>query len=113
VARSLYTAYFTGIAGNAIGVFYIGEGIIAGADAGGLKYDGSVKQLADGSLEGVVQFDVPPGVSLVTGLTATTSQRITAPVRLPRGFDDGATVTQINTPAGPVNARFEHLRELP
>jgi hypothetical protein len=113
MAKSLYAAYFTGVAGSALGVFYIGDGIIVGADAGGLKYDGSLTERADGSLEGVVQFQVPPDTQLITGLAASEPQKITAPVTLAPGFDDGVTVTLINTPAGPVNARFERLRELP
>ena len=113
VSRENYAAYFTGAAGSALGVFYIGDGIIVGADAGGLKYDGSLTERADGSLEGVVQFQVPPDTQLITGLAASEPQEITAPVTLAPGFDDGVTVTLINTPAGPVNARFERLRELP
>lgn len=31
---------------------------------------------------------------------------------LPAGFDDGRVVT-IETPAGPINARFEKVKELP
>lgn len=113
MAKRLYAAYFTGAAGNALGVFYIGDGIIAGADAGGLKYDGTLTERADGSLEGVVQFEVPSDTQLITGLEASGPQKIATPVSLPRGFDDGVTVTLINTPVGPVNARFERLRELP
>jgi len=94
-------------------MFCIGDGIIVGADAGGLKYDGTLTERTDGSLEGVVQFMVPPGAQLITGLIARDLQTISTPVKLPRGFDDGKTVTLINTPAGPVNARFERLRELP
>jgi hypothetical protein len=113
MAKSIYSAYFTGAAGIAIGMFCIGDGIIVGADAGGLKYDGTLAELPDGSLEGVVQFKVPPDTQLITGLTARELQTIYTPVKLPRGFDDGKTVTLINTPTGPVNARFERLRELP
>lgn len=113
MAKSLYVAYFTGAAGSALGLFYIGDGVIAGADAGGLKYDGTLTERADGSFEGVVQFEVPPGTPLITGLAASAPQKIAASVALPKGFDDGKTVTLIHTPAGPVNARFERLRELP
>lgn len=113
MAKSIYSAYFTGAAGIAIGMFCIGDGVIVGADAGGLRYDGTLTEHPDGSLEGIVQFRVPPGTPLITGLTARESQTISAAVKLPRGFDDGKTVTLIHTPAGPVNARFERLRELP
>ena len=110
--KKIYTAYLTGIAGNSVGIFLIGDGIIVGADIGGLTYDGNFSVSSDGSLEGVVQFSVPAGGQLISGLKATEDQTITTPVKLPRGFDDGRAVTRIDTPAGPVNARFDFIREV-
>ncbi len=113
MAKHLYVAFFTGIAGSSIGMFYIGDGLILGADAGGMKYDGTIEEKVDGALEGVVQFLVPAGTQLISGLKADQAQTLNVPVRFPKGFDDGQRVTRIDTPAGPVNARFERLRELP
>jgi len=113
MAKHLYVAYFTGISGSNLGMFLIGDGVIAGADGGGLKYDGLVEHAADGALEGIVQFIVPAGTQLISGMKADVDQTLNVHVRLPLGFDDGKKVTRIDTPAGPINARFEHLREVP
>lgn len=110
--KKIYTAYFTGVAGTSVGIFLIGDGVIVGADIGGLTYDGQMDTGSDGAIEGLVQFKVPAGGQLISGLKATQDQLITTQVRLPRGFDDGNTVTRIDTPAGPVNARFELIREV-
>ena len=86
--------------------------MLVGADAVGLKYDGTISETG-ASLEGVVNFTVPAGAHLITGLNAAEApQEITAKISLPPNFDDGKTVVRIDTPAGPVNARFELLREI-
>jgi hypothetical protein len=113
MAKHLYVAYFTGVAGSNIGMFLIGDGLIVGADAGGLKYDGIMEHMPDGGLEGIVQFIVPAGIQLISGMKTNTEQTINVQVRLSLGFDDGVKVTRIDTPAGPINAKFERLRELP
>ena len=113
MAKHLYVAFFTGIAGSNMGMFCIGDGVIAGADGGGLKYDGTVEAKPDGSLEGMVKFIVPAGTHLISGLTANQAQTLSVHVRFALGFDDGERITRIDTPAGPINARFERLRELP
>lgn len=113
MAKHIYVAFFTGIAGSSIGMFLIGDGIIVGADGGGLKYDGIMEAKADGSLEGMVGFTVPAGVTLISGLTSNEPQTLTVHVVLPRDFDNGDKITRLETPAGPINARFERLREVP
>jgi hypothetical protein len=50
--KALYIGYLTGLAGQTIVLLYIGDGIIAGVDAGTLKYSGSYNSRADGTLEG-------------------------------------------------------------
>ena len=78
-----------------------------------MKYDGTYRETPDGTLEGVVQFIVPAGTKLVTGLVAGGQpQTLSAPIKLSGDFGDGFSVTRIDTPAGPVNARFELLREI-
>ena len=39
--KALYVAYFTGVAGQSIGLFYIGGGILAGVDVATMQYDGA------------------------------------------------------------------------
>lgn len=111
--RAIYAAYFTSFAGQSMGLFYIGDGVVAGIDISTMKYDGTYKAAADGSLEGAVEYIIPPGVSLITGAPpATAPTKMTLKLVLPAGFDDGRVVT-IETPAGPINARFEKVKELP
>ncbi len=111
--RAIYAAYFTSFAGQSMGLFYIGDGVLAGIDVGTMKYDGTYKAAADGSLEGVVEYVIPAGVSLITGAPpAAAPTKMALKLVLPAGFDDGRVVT-IETPAGPVNARFEKIKELP
>ena len=111
--KAIYVAYFTGAAGQSIGLFYIGDGIIAGIDAGTMQYDGSYKENPDGSVDGAVEYVIPAGVSLITGAPpAPTPTRIPLKLSLPANFSEGKVVT-INTPLGPVNARFEKAKELP
>jgi hypothetical protein len=112
MAKTIYTAYLTGIAGTSVGLFLIGDGVLAGADVGGLIYDGQMSPTVDGGLEGIVKFLVPAGTQLISGLTATQDQKFEVQVKLPAGFDDGKTVTRIDTPAGPVNASFVGIREV-
>lgn len=113
MSRAIYAAYFTSFAGQSLGLFYIGDGLLVGVDVGTMQYDGNYKIMPDGSLEGMVEYVVPPGVSLITGAPpSATPTRLQLKLTLPAGFDDGRVVT-IQTPAGPVNAKFEKIRELP
>jgi hypothetical protein len=113
MARAIYAAYFTSFAGQSIGIFYIGDGILTGVDVGTMRYDGVYKTLPDGSMEGEVEYVIPTGVSLITGAPpATTPTKMSLKLTLPFEFDDGRIIT-IQTPAGPINARFEKLKELP
>ncbi len=112
MAKQLYAAYFTGAASVNMGLFLIGDGLIVGADMGGLKYDGTLAMAADGSLHGIVNFFLSPGQRLITGAVAEGSEEFAISVELPPNFASGAIV-EINTPAGRVNARFEFLRDVP
>lgn len=111
--RALYAAYLSGAAGNSLALFYIGDGIIAGVDVGGVTYDGHATPETDGSLQGVVSFTAPAGTPLITGISGPTDPTaISIPISLPAGFADGR-ITRIETPMGPLNARFEKIRDLP
>ena len=113
MSRALYAAYLTGTAGQTIALLYIGDGILAGVDVGTMKYEGAYTKNLDGSLDGAIEYTVPAGSPLITGGTpATSPTRISLPIKLPAGFDDGRVIT-INTPLGPVNARFEKVKDIP
>jgi hypothetical protein len=70
MAKALYVAYFTGVAGQSIGLFYIGDGMLVGVDVATMQYHGSYQTKRDGSLEGVVEYAVPAGATLITGAPA-------------------------------------------
>ena len=108
VTKSIYT----GAAGSGFGMFLIGDGIIVGADVGGMKYDGTLAALPDGSLEGAVKYTVSSNVSLVTGVVVNETQEISAVVRFPANFATGA-IFQIDSPSGPLNVRLEYIRDIP
>jgi len=111
--KALYAAYFTGLAGQSMGLFYIGDGVIAGIDVATMQYDGIYSTALDGSLDGTVNYILPAGVPLITGMPAgNVATPIAVKLSLPAHFDDGRVVT-IETPTGPVNARFEKVKELP
>lgn len=113
MAKAIYVAYFTGAAGQSIGLFYIGDGVLAGVDAATMKYDGAYTTNPDGSMEGAVEYVLPGGTPLITGAPVSlTATRMTVKLALPAGFDDGRVIT-IETPLGPVNAKFEKLKDIP
>jgi hypothetical protein len=113
MAKALYVAYFTGVAGQSIGLFYIGDGMLVGVDVATMQYDGSYQTKRDGSLEGVVEYVLPAGVALITGAPAAVAPtRVSVKLTLPADFADGRVIT-IETPLGPVNAKFEKVRDIP
>lgn len=112
MAKALYVAYFTGVAGQSIGLFYIGDGMLVGVDVATMQYDGSYQTKPDGSLEGAVEYVLPAGASLITGAPASVATRVSVKLTLPADFSDGRVIT-IETPLGPVNAKFEKVKDLP
>jgi hypothetical protein len=106
-----YIAYFTGVAGNSFAMFVFKEQVIAGADAGGGTYDGDFDVTPDGAhIEGKVRFALPVGQASITGAaTSAEPLKIEVPLRLPTDFN-ATDVHRIETPIGPINARFEKVR---
>jgi hypothetical protein len=106
-----YAAFMTGRAGISVLLIVIRGNVIVGVDVGGLQYDGTIEETATGYRCSVV-YVVPPGAALITGAPPP-SQPVRIPVsfELTRGFADGRIVT-ITTPLGPVNAKFQKLRDL-
>ena len=78
-----------------------------------MQYNGSYKTKRDGTLEGVVEYVLPAGASLITGAPAGVAPtRVSTKLTLPADFADGRVIT-IDTPLGPVNAKFEKLKDIP
>jgi hypothetical protein len=107
----IYAAYMTARAGNSILLLVIKDSKITGVDVGGLKYDGQFKETEKGFHFSVVYL-IPAGATLITGsLPPTSPQHIPLELDLPKDFANGQTI-RIETPLGPLNARFEKLRDL-
>ncbi|MBD9493183.1 hypothetical protein [Ensifer sp. ENS01] len=109
----IYSAYLAGTAGTSFGMFLLKDGVIAGADAGGGSYDGNYTLSPDGgSWTGSISFTLPVGGSTITGQVSTQEPiKIDVPIKLPLNFASSDFV-RIETPTGPLNARFVLVRKL-
>jgi hypothetical protein len=88
------------------------DGVIAGTDIAGMLYDGTFEITPDGFVLGRVKYVLPVGSSTITGLSATDEPiELISPLKLPLVFAND-TVHRIETPAGPVNAKFKKVRGL-
>lgn len=110
--KMICAAYLSGRSGQSIGMFYFADDVVVGVDVGGITYDGHLSEQKDGRLVGAVKFVVPSGGSLITGMTAGETQELVAEINFPLDFAVSGEPVRIETPAGPVAARFELLREL-
>lgn len=106
-----YAAYFTGTTGSTIGMFVFKDGIVVGADAGGGRYDGTYKGIEDDKfIEGLIKLAMPIGTQSVTGIAATSEPlSVEVPIKIPTEFNRN-DVHSIETPVGPINAKFEKIR---
>lgn len=111
VFEGFYTAYLTGIAGQSVGIFVFSNGRIVGADAGGGCYDGEFSLSGDGStILADVKFTMKKGGALITGASSdTTNDMIPIKLSLPC-FIHSNQVHRLETPIGPINAKFEKIR---
>jgi hypothetical protein len=107
-----YVAYLTGRAGTSLLLFAIRGADFIGVDVGGLKYDGKVALTEDGRLKCTLVYVIPAGSpALITGASPPSAdQRIPIEFFLPKDFSNGQTIG-IVTPLGPVNAKFQKLRD--
>lgn len=108
-----YVAYFTGATGSSFGMFVFRDGLVVGADAGGGRYDGTYAVTAEGKqIEAVIKFTLPVGNFSITGATAQTEPiSVEVPLKLPAEFNR-MDVHRIETPIGPINAKFDKVRGL-
>lgn len=109
----IYAAYLSGKAGNSVGIFLFKGGIVSGADIGGAIYDGQYSATEDGlHVVGTLTMDAPPNTPLITGTSsADPNSKMPIPFRFPKDINE-ADVYKIETPAGPVNAKFRKIRSL-
>lgn len=108
----IYLITFRGAADWGIGMLVLQNGVVTGADAAGVLYDGDYE--AQGSLVNIeLRLTVPAGVSLVQG-TPVQPKTYTVPAKISvdrNAFDSQETVL-LELPPGPVNVIFQRLRSL-
>ncbi|HMS95446.1 MAG TPA: hypothetical protein PKA03_09545 [Tabrizicola sp.] len=101
----IYTAYLTGIAGQGIAMFVFKDGKISGADMSGLTFSGSFKS-DKGRIVGNISYVMPAGSVSITGASfEKASGKLDVPIDLPETLDPLETY-RVNTPIGPLNAKF-------
>ena len=111
--NAIYATYLTGEAGTAGALLIFQDGVIAGADDGASHYDGEYRLAPDHqNIVGTITVTSPAGVPTITGvLSAERPFTFDVPFEFPVNLDPD-TAYRIETPSGPVNAKFKKLRTL-
>jgi hypothetical protein len=108
-----FAAYLTGRGGVTVVLFVVKANRLVGVDMGGLKYDGELVPKQDGTgFSCRINYTLPSGISVITGVgPVAASMEVKLTAELPTNFAEGPVV-RIETPTGPVNAKFTKLRDL-
>jgi hypothetical protein len=94
------------------GLFVFQNGRIVGSDPLGVRFDGTFDEAIEDKLVGTVKVTVPANGTVVQG-TASGPNGMTYNVEVMiDGPPSGEAVVRQETPLGPVNIRFEKLRDL-
>lgn len=110
--NGFYAGFFTGTEDSGLAMFVFHDGKIVGADFAGVLFDGKITTLTDDEYLGRVAVKAPPDSNLIQGVnTGPTGVTYEVDIALPLDFVQRPYVI-INTPLGPVNVRFEKIREL-
>lgn len=106
-----YAGYMTGVGGSGVAIFSFRDGIIVGADMGGVLFDGDYASNATGQFIGKVTVKVPEGVTVIQGITAPPGGlEYSVDLRLSQDFLSEPFI-EISTPIGKINARLQKLRD--
>lgn len=111
MAGGFYTARYQGMAGAGGGAFYIGNGIITGADVAGGVYDGTYEQQG-GRLNGTAKLGIRGGGSLVTGKALKDGETVDVTFSLPTYFSNGEP-HGVSVEGKNVGVIFTKVRDLP
>ena len=111
--NAIYAVYLTGKVGTSLALFLFKDGTISGADEGGGLYDGEYNNALDQKqIFGKIKCTLPPRTQTITGVSSP--ERFLAydvPIKFPVEIDP-RKVYLIETPIGPVNAKFKKLRSI-
>jgi hypothetical protein len=106
-----YVAYLTGAIGSSLAMFCFKDGVIAGADVGGGTYSGNYVLSSNGqSVLCTVNFNLRLGERSITGASADSSPIATKTTLTLPCIINPNEISRIETPIGPVNARFEKVQ---
>lgn len=106
-----YAAYLTGASGQGFAILVLRKGTIVGADAFGVQYDGTYKDIDNGYAV-KLSFSIPPNTSLIQGVS-TGAQIETSEIELQLPADFLAQpFIRFDEKHGPVNAKLVKLRDL-
>ena len=119
---AMYATYLTGQAGRVAAILLFQDGVISGIDADGVTagvdayashYDGAYTLAPDHQhIVGKITVTSPAGVPAITGVSfAERPFTFDVPFEFPVNLDPD-TVYRMETPSGPVNAKFKKLRAL-
>ncbi len=108
-----YRVAFTGAHGSGLGLLVLSRGVVAGADIGGVIYDGTYSEEASGSYVNLqLTMRAPAGSTLVqTGISLASPTDIPMQIRLPHDLAGGAPIL-LETPLGRVNVIVTKIRDL-
>lgn len=106
----IYSITFRGAADWGIGLLILQQGTVIGADAGGVKYDGTFREEGE-TIEVNLTLTVPPGTTLVQGTRAqSVPYEVPLTASLPKSALDTGQAVTLSMPQGPVNVIFRRLR---
>ena len=109
----IYAGYMAAAGGQGMALFVFNSGVIAGADMGGVQFDGSYRTNDDGTFTGTVDVKIPAGVTVIQGVTAPPAGlQYQVPLSMPADFIS-QPYFELTTPLGRVNVRLQKLRDLP
>lgn len=109
--NGFYAVYITGTSLQGFAMLVFRNGTVVGVDAGGVKYDGTYKDVGSG-FSVKLKVSIPPNTSLVQGVNIGPQGDVSAiDFQLPVDFLSKPFI-RINAKHGPVNAKMVKLREL-
>ena len=111
LAPGLYVMRFLGQADFGTGVLYIGHGIVSGADANDVIFEGTYEE-ADGEFKARAMMSMPSGAELVTGRTVEPGESIPVSADWPLDFANGEP-QQVTIEGRMVTVTLHKIRDLP
>jgi hypothetical protein len=110
--NGFYAVYLSGKTGQGFAMLILRNGQIVGADASGVTLDGQYIYGTDDGYVAKLTVKTPANVQLLQGgLTGPRGTTYDLNIPLPLDFTSRDFV-RIETPLGPVNARFVRVRSL-